>query len=61
MEKIRAQKKQLNELEETVEKKFLPRIIFDEKTKISNDKIYDLQQRLKEIDKRSDFGPMIDR
>jgi hypothetical protein len=42
MEKIRTNKKQMNDFEETVEKKFLPRALFDEKSKISNDKLYDV-------------------
>lgn len=61
MEKVRSNKKQISDLEEVVDKKYLPRVVFEEKSKLTNDKLYELQQRMKEIDKRSDLGPLIER
>ena len=61
MEKVRINKKQLNDLEEGVEKRFVGKPNFDDRSKYYTEKFGDFTQRLKELEKRTDIGPIFDR
>ena len=60
-EKIRVNKKSVSDLEEACEKKYQSRLLFEEKNKATSDKLYDLQQRIKELEKKSDFPSLLER
>ena len=36
-------------------------MVFEERTKITADKLYDLQQKLKELEKKSDYSGVIEK
>lgn len=60
-EKIRGNKKLIGDLEESSEKKYTQKLQQDEKNKIANEKMQDFQQRLKELEKKTDIALLLER
>ena len=61
MEKVRLNKSTIVALEDGLERRFVGKLAFDEQKKGNLERFGDLMQRMKDLERKSDFVPLFDR